>query len=682
MSEPDTPPAKDQATQANESGSSLTTWIVVAIATISLIVFMNRERPDEPPAQNAAPDAGLVLENTPRPADAPPFFIAVRTPTNKWDPDNLVVHWWERVADGIKAAAVDTGELSNIIRKDYVGSESCQECHPDNHADWSNHPHRWMNALAQGEAIRGDFESGQTIQYKGGEGRFMVEGGTPKMIVERGDSYIKYGITRTIGSRFFQYYIGKVEEIRNAGIDDEQARRDAEAVLPFGYWMANQEWVPVVHVLRSENRDDNEIDPFHKWPLIDYDSSCSDCHTTWPLSDWMLKSTGGTRLSEYTPRRLDFHLGALLQEAHPKRVPADPELVSYSSAEVVAAVREEQGKFRVDERVSLGVTCESCHLGAADHVRNSTKDSSSVLPSFSPVSPHLYSGTTNLTELTGRARENLNFVCARCHSGTRPNYANGTHTWNSTEFADAARGFCYNPSKAHARGMNVLTCVDCHDPHVPTGKKWSKTPEQDDASCLECHQQFQEPKTLAEHTHHQSGSTGSRCMNCHMPRINEGLERMVRTHRIQSPVPTEMVEANQPNACNLCHLEESVDWTVGHVRDWYGKEFDDQKIAANYPDRSGSAAKGWLKSEHAGTRLTAAEALAVNMPDKYLNDLLEVLVGDPHLINRQFVQQRLLESTGASLKSQGYQFYMSRDERQAVIAKLKPKLVEQIAKRD
>jgi len=40
-------------------------------------------------------------------------------------------------------------------------------------------------------------------------------------------------------------------------------------------------------------------------------------------------------------------------------------------------------------------------------------------------------------------------------------------------------------------------------------------------------------------------------MNCHMPKINEGINSLVRTHTIFSPTNPAMIEANRPNACNL-----------------------------------------------------------------------------------------------------------------------------------
>src|SRR5438128_2432708 len=102
-------------------------------------------------------------------------------------------------------------------------------------------------------------------------------------------------------------------------------------------------------------------------------------------------------------------------------------------------------------------------------------------------------------------------------------------------------------------------------------------------------------------------------MNCHMPRINEGLQDVVRTHTIFSPTEPRMIEANQPNACNLCHLKENIDWTLNYLKRWYPTKagpYSEAKLTANYPNRKGPVGLGWLKSPHEPTRLVATETLA------------------------------------------------------------------------
>ena len=113
------------------------------------------------------------------------------------------------------------------------------------------------------------------------------------------------------------------------------------------------------------------------------------------------------------------------------------------------------------------------------------------------------------------------------------------------------------------------------------------------------------PAAQTAHTHHPADSAGSRCMNCHMPRLNEGMQDLVRTHTIFSPTNREMIHANQPNACNQCHTEEPIDWTLKYLGEWYEAFFDAKTVEASYPEREQPAALGWLRSQHEAVRLVA-----------------------------------------------------------------------------
>ena len=85
------------------------------------------------------------------------------------------------------------------------------------------------------------------------------------------------------------------------------------------------------------------------------------------------------------------------------------------------------------------------------------------------------------------------------------------------------------------------------------------SPDEDDVSCIRCHSEYESEAAIASHTHHDAASSGSRCMNCHMPKLNEGINSIVRTHTIFSPTNPAMIEANHPNACNRCHTDRPID---------------------------------------------------------------------------------------------------------------------------
>ena len=167
-------------------------------------------------------------------------------------------------------------------------------------------------------------------------------------------------------------------------------------------------------------------------------------------------------------------------------------------------------------------------------------------------------------------------------------------------------------------------------------------------------------------------------MNCHMPKIHEGLQDAVRSHRIFSPNEVSNLEANHPNACNLCHLEKNIDWTLTKLREWYGfeREPDKSEIAKNYSESGGAVGLGWLKSPHHATRLAAGEALIRERAVWAIPALIDQLETDSFLINRQFTQRGLDQWLGVNTKAMGYQFYMTPDERKQGVALIRPRILE------
>jgi hypothetical protein len=76
--------------------------------------------------------------------------------------------------------------------------------------------------------------------------------------------------------------------------------------------------------------------------------------------------------------------------------------------------------------------------------------------------------------------------------------------------------------------------------------------------------------TLAEHTHHKEGSTGSQCVACHMPKIEtEGVPgSFVSAHTFQFLAPTMTDKYTIPNPCTTCHADKSTDWAAKELISW------------------------------------------------------------------------------------------------------------------
>ncbi|MFQ5740941.1 MAG: hypothetical protein ACE5JX_18220 [Acidobacteriota bacterium] len=582
------------------------------------------------------------------------------------------VLWWDGVPDTVREESLKPGPVSNIRLSDYAGPETCEPCHSDKYEGWSHHSHRWMNAIASAETVKGDFSGQAEIKYRGGRATFFRFQGRYRMRLVRGRQRRVYQVERTVGSRFFQYFVGRqIEGPEEAG----HPIWKVDHLLPFGYWLEEKEWVPTVHI-DLELPDKERADPFAGPSNVPYDKNCSPCHTTRPIGDWLLLTDGRLRSGAFSPRPFSFFMSAYLAETHPQLVDPAVPFSLVPTAQVKRLLPERMDPLPAQGNVvTLGVSCEACHNGARQHVAKSTMRATTQPPLFFPSSPDLFIVGKDPDEVWGRNPKNLNWICSRCHSGGRPQFAAGIDTWNSTEYSDARSGHCYDPDRAADASLPLLTCVKCHDPHHTIGKKWSRTADQDDAKCLNCHSQYEPAAARLAHTHHTGGSSGARCMNCHMPRLNEGLQEVVRTHHIFSPTEPRMIEANQPNACNLCHLDKPIDWTVKFLRTWYGAGYSETKLTANYPDRSGPVGLGWLKSPHESTRLVAAFTLAKVKALWSLPDLIEVL-DDPYLLNRQLTQKGLQDAFNVRLQEFGYRFYMPRRERRGPLKRVRAALLK------
>lgn len=573
------------------------------------------------------------------------------------------------------AEDLQQNSVSNICLEDYAGADSCKSCHADNHALWSNHSHRWMNAMADERSVKGDFSGGPAalIQYLNGTAEFYRADNDYRMKLTRDGVERVFKVNRTLGSRIHQYYVGVLQ----SGPEPEgHAFRTTDHVLPFGYELTLKEWIPIVHATGHTGKDSERDDPFEIPSRLPYDTSCSVCHTTPPMGNLMLAMF--KRFAAYTPRKLHFEGSNYIDDAHPGAVklklgPSERFTAQNLSFHVNDIREQSQNLLRQANAVNLGIACEACHLGAKAHAENEK-----ILPPFYPSGPHVFAAGVDAKQIWGKTDENKNFICARCHSGSRPQYAAGMAVWNSTEYTDARRGHCYDPEQASQHGMQSLTCVACHNPHEAIGRRWQKTPEQDQESCVRCHTEYQDTNKLQLHTHHSTESTGSQCMNCHMPKINEGMGDLVRTHTIFSPTNAKMINANQPNACNMCHVEESIDWTLDYLGQWYGRtanSYSAAAINANYPDRTKSTALGWLRSPHSSTRLVGADVLLKAKAEWALPQLL-ITLDDPYLENRQFSVQRLRDYFDIDTGKYGYKLYMTAKQRQAPVKRMIAELTQ------
>ena len=470
-------------------------------------------------------------------------------------------------------------ETNGAQASGFVSSNECRSCHPQEYATWHASYHRTMTQVVGPDTVLADFEDlelwfdGRPYNLSRRDGEFWVELSDPNGVDEviaaaqRGDislaremasrlPRVRRRIVMSTGSHHYQLYwysSGSGRELY---------------MLPFAYLIAEKRWVPRVSIFLIPP---NEVEHRKAW-----NRDCMPCHST--------GGAPGYAVSEIKSNRL----GA--PDSH--------------TAEV-------------------GIACEACHGPSADHVaanRNPLRryefhlsagvDPSAVQPErleaarSSEVCGQCHSVNTNYTfadwaqaledgspyRAGGELREST-YVVSRETVSESPlfqSWIEGNQRtldewfWPDGEIRVAGREYngllespCYQGGE--------FSCISCHSMHGSDPND-QLAPEMDgDQACLQCHEKFQQD--IEKHTRHAVQSSGSRCYNCHMPHTTYGLLKAVRSHRISNPSVSSDLESGRTNACNLCHLDQTLAWTQEHLSDWYDAaeaavEGDQRTVAA------------------------------------------------------------------------------------------------------
>jgi predicted CXXCH cytochrome family protein len=451
----------------------------------------------------------------------------------------------------------------------YTSSQTCRACHPSEYKSWHNSYHRTMTQLAKSEAILGKWHGtrlplGQaTLQLEQKRDEFWVN-----TVGADGIKTDSQRVTMTTGSHHLQVYW------------TADANGNLQRPFPFGWLIADQKWVPVQDTFL---RDPHLAAPDAKWNNV-----CIKCHAV----------------------------------AGRPGIDARTRTVNTETAE-------------------LGISCEACHRPAGAHIAHYQN----------PVNRYIsHLGDKAVHAILNPASETLDHrlsaqACGQCHSyqytpnpldwlkngprflpGNELN-ANTTVVHASTFIANGKQpdghphpggewlgdrfwpdgmvrvtGREYNgllDTACFQRGK--MSCLSCHSMHGYLDNNDQLAPRMEtNEACLQCHDDFRD--NLTAHTHHAADSTGSLCYNCHMPHTTYGLLSGIRSHQIDSPSVEAHLKTGRPNACNLCHLNQTLEWSSSHLTKWY----DHRQPKLDNDDKSISAMLKILLKGDAGQRAIAA----------------------------------------------------------------------------
>ncbi|MCH7987658.1 MAG: C cytochrome precursor [Planctomycetes bacterium] len=512
----------------------------------------------------------------------------------------------------------------------FVSSESCRACHPGEYASWHATFHRTMTQLATPEAVQGPFD-GVQLELEGRTYRLAREG--DEFWVEMPDPDL-------------ETLLGSQGREQSSAVDVPTVRR--RVVLTTGshhlqdYWVASQDGKGLYHVPWEYHITEKRWIPFtdaHITPpdeqrgVIHWNSTCIACHSVGGIPGWDPPSDlWNTRVTEFGiaceschgpgEEHVTHHRNPLNRYRQHFGNQPDPTIVNpaHESHEVSASI------------------CGQCHATFHMTDTSGTPD----LPGYLMHGNRYRAGD----DLADSVR-----MLSMQEPGTNLNGAFRRVYWNENDVRDAFwpdgsprvggreyLGLLDTP--CYLRGE--MSCLSCHSMHHSKPDGQIAALMDGNHACLQCHKSI--GANVQAHTHHAAGSTGSECYNCHMPHTSFALLRAARSHRIDSPNVESGIRTGRPNACNLCHLDQTLQWSANRLSDWYGIEtppLDDeqQTVAASLIWLlRGDAAQRAITAWHMGWQ-PAQEASA---PVGWQAPFLAVLLEDPYSVVRYVAGKSLI----------------------------------------
>ena len=402
---------------------------------------------------------------------------------------------------------------------EFVGSGACQECHQAEFDQWQASHHDLAMQVADKSTVLGDFDDAE-FSYFGESTRFFRDGERFVVNTRNADGQAQdFTVKYTYGIEPLQQYL---VELPRGHVQPLPFAWDTRPAVDGGqrwYHLYPDEYIGPGDELFWTGREQN-------WNYM-----CAECHST--------------------DVRLNYDVAS----------------DSYATT-----------------WFEINVGCEACHGPASQHV------AAAMDPNASAALPMQFDDRRGvvwrMNPVTGIAERDPFAMglpaepeaCGRCHARRgliaedyeygrplvdthRPALLTEPLYYADGQIRDEVYVYgSFVQSKMYQAGV---TCSDCHDPHSAR----LRTGENLDAVCAQCHL----PERFAITEHHGHEVVQVACADCHMPsRVYMGVDAR-RDHSMRVPRPDLSVNTELPNACTMCHENQTAEWAAAAAKAWWGE---------------------------------------------------------------------------------------------------------------
>lgn len=480
--------------------------------------------------------------------------------------------------------------------ENYIPSENCVACHQDHHSSWRRTHHSRMTQEITPGTVQGDFSDNNIFEFIGVRATMEKRGSRFYMDIAYPDGTKENNeIVRTIGSRRVEQYV---------------TRRNGQYFrLPVAWDIERKRWMSLNGSFFYPDTDN-----FNQH-LAQWDTNCVFCHN----------------------------------------VKAQPNF----------DFRTRQAKTEVAE---LGIACGACHGQGAEHAEAAS----------SPITRILWrldgSSDTKIVDPKKLDSDRAMMICGHCHGQRVPEpidrireiftkgdpfdagedlslfyhpvgpdtklgevsfenrfWADGSPRLTAYEYQGILGSKCFTQGEPG----NRINCLSCHSMHSGDIKGQITEEKRSNAACTSCHTDLASDVELTGHSKHLAASPGSSCYSCHMPEVVSGIMAFHKTHKISVPEPRLTLKKNVPNACNQCHVDRSLNWTIANAKELWPGRYNSLIVGGPEFDRPESV-RGLFGGD-ALTRAMMADALIKHgRSDQILPLLAEAFAADNYPIVRFF----------------------------------------------
>lgn len=422
----------------------------------------------------------------------------------------------------IGTANAQNGGQPPALAKDaagYAPASTCLGCHSEQAKSWKGSDHDWAMLEANKDSVLGDF-SGSRFDEAGVKARFFRKGSGYFVHTEGADGKLAdHQIRYTFGHYPLQQYLVAFPGGRLQALTIAWDSRPKSA--------GGQRWFSLYPGQRFAPDD-----PLH-WTgrYQNWNAMCADCHSS------NLQKNYDDKQDSFATTWHEQNVGC--QACHgPGQAHVDWAKVaepgkSYASAKDIGLPVD----FKAMGSKELVEQCSYCHsrrqsLGVGQQQGHAQLDA--TLPAT--LRPDLY-------------------------------HADGQIDGEVYVFGSFAQ------SKMFAAGVG---CTDCHNPHS------TKVKIEGNGLCQQCHtpnppqQRFPSLRAkeydTPEHHHHEAGSPGAQCVNCHMPTKTYMVVDPRRDHSLRIPRPDLSEKTASPDACTSCHQDKKPEWAAKAIEGWFGTQ--------------------------------------------------------------------------------------------------------------